>query len=97
MENTEEELKQSQGDGWDSLVLTRDEAKCRDKDLEKWKAELKEVLSRIISSKLIQIRKTNKLKETDKHIIDAFLLFLVAELRKNKSRYLKTSEQVKST
>ena len=89
METTEEELKQSQGDGWDSLVLTRDEAKCRDKDLEKWRTELKGVLSRIISSKLEQISKTAKLKETEQNIVDAFLVVLGHRTKKDQKQILK--------
>ena len=89
MENTEEELKQSQGDGWDSLVLTRDEAKCRDKDLEKWKTELKGVLTRILSTKLEQISKTDKLKETEQNIADAFLVILSYRTKKDQKQVLK--------
>ena len=89
METTEEELKKSQNEGWDSLVLTRDETKCRDKDLEKWKTELKGVLSRIISSKLEQISKSDKLKETEQNIVDAFLVVLGHRTKKDQKQVLK--------
>ena len=89
METTEEELKQSQGDGWDSLVLTRDEAKCKGKDLELWKTELKGLLGRIKSSKLEQISKTSKHKGADQHIIDAFLVVLGHKTKEERKQVLK--------
>ena len=88
METTEEELKQSQSDSWDSLVLTRDEANCKDEDLELWKIELKSVFDRIKSSELEQIIKSLKPEEADQHIVDAFLVLLGHRTKEERNQVL---------
>ena len=89
METTEEEFKQSQSDSWDSLVLTRDEANCKDEDLELWKIKLKGLLDRIKSSEFEQIVKSFKPERGDLHIVDAFLVVLGHRTKEERNQVLK--------
>ena len=57
--------------------------------MELWKTELKGVLNRIKSAKLEQIRKADKLKETDQHIVDAFLVVLGHRTKEERKQVLK--------
>ena len=88
METTEEELKQNQSDGWDSLVFTRDKVNCKDEDLELWKIELKGILDRIKSSELEQIVKSLKPEGADQKIVDAFLVVLGHRTKEERNQVL---------